>query len=130
MAEDFADTHDINDFTGVYDLDTNEIFDFEIPPSIEGEEHRFVIFVASPDDYEIDDDDEGDYWTPGYYSVNIRSYGIEPDKIMYYTDNGDYVENNETAQPFNGFSKEQIRNIENYLRKNIDIGYWGLDKIE
>jgi len=126
--EDWAETRDISDFIGVYDIDTDEVFDFDAAPSIDGDEHRFVIFSARPDDYKIEDD-EGDYWTPGSYSADIRSYSIEPDNVMYLTDNGDYIENNETAQPFSGFSKEQIRNIENYLQKNIDIDYWGLNKM-
>ena len=126
--EDWAEHRTINEFTGIYDIDTDEVFGYDMAPSIDGDEHRFVIFSAMPDDYEIEDD-EGDYWTPGSYSVDIRSYGIYPDNMMYLTDNGDYIENDETAQPFNGFSKEQIRNIENYLQKNIDIDYWGLNKM-
>lgn len=134
--EDYASNESpSNEFSGIYDLTTNEVFDNEETPEIDvnndefGGEHKYVCFWAIPEDYNIDSAD--DTWeNPGYWCCEINGYNIETDGIVYQTNAYDdatavYDLEIKTGEQFEGFSDEQRKQIESYLDREISTDFWG-----
>lgn len=123
-----------NQFDGIYDLDTEEIYNIDEGPEIEaatdpfGGIHRYVLFTAYAN---VNVESEPDsYWSPGYWECNITGYDIEVDDTIYKTtidgSNGCayYEEKDQLPEKFNGFSEEQTKQIEEYLENECDLDFW------
>ena len=123
-----------NEFDGIYDLDTGDIFEYENAPVIEidndefGGAHKYVHFLARPDDYDISSKDDT-YDSPGYWDCSIKRYDISADDKVYlttvYEDSGMACYDDETpSEDFGGFSEEQKNAISQYVDENCDSNYW------
>ena len=121
-----------NEFVGIYDLNTDEIYQHEEPADIDvandpfNGKHKYVYFSAYPE-YTVHDD-PGDYWTPGALDITINDYDISADNFTYTTveiDGYAYYEDDEnTKEPFDGLTDEQMKNIKEYL-DGMGLDDWG-----
>lgn len=124
---------------GIYDITTDEVidlYDFTDPgidPATDEWNgiHQYVLIEVRPESW-----DEyyrpADYFNPAEGDLTITSYDIsEVDGYLYTTNeyNGKYYYESEesTRQRFEGFTDEQIKNIENYIKKNIRTDWWDWD---
>jgi len=122
------------EYAGVYDLDTDEIFEYENTPDIEinsdelGGVHKYVHFWATPGNYSISSEDDT-YDSPGYWDCDIKDYDISTDGIVYlttvYENDGIAMYDDETpSENFGGFSEEQKNKISRFVDENCGTDYW------